>query len=135
MSDTPPAPRKGIILLTIVATLAFVFIFERLPALFPTSEYQTRARRNESDYEVRLQRYDADSQARAQRSEALLAAQEQRNKGYQEYYESVRADHKSHEALLTREEQNAARFEKILDRWEQQQKAYQVYLDSLKPPK
>ena len=75
-----------------------------------------------------------ESQARVKRSEALLAAQEQRSKGYQEYYESVRADHKRFEALLIRQEQDATRFEKILGTWEQQQKEYQAYLDSLRHP-
>src|SRR6266481_4539528 len=103
MTDTPRASRKGIVLLTVFATLAFVFIFEKVAYLLPSSEYQARVRRSEDQY-----------QARAQRSEALLAAQEQRNKGYQEYYESVRADHQRHEALLSRQEQDAERFEKIL---------------------
>lgn len=98
---------------TVLATLAFVFLFEKLLVIVPTPEYQ----------------------ARVKRSEALLAAQEQRSKGYQEYYESVMADHKRFEALLSRQEEDATRFEKILGTWEQQQKDYQAYLDSLKHPK
>jgi len=113
--DRPPeakSPRKGIILVTVLATLAFVFLLEKLLVVVPTPGYQ----------------------ARVKRSEALLAAQEQRSKGYQEYYESVMADHKRFEALLSRQEKDAERFEKILGTWEQQQKTYQAYLDSLKHP-
>src|SRR4051812_4693767 len=101
MSDTPTAAKskKGIVLLTVFATLAAVFVFEKLLVMLPpTSDYRSRARR----------------------SEALLAAQEQRSKGYQEYFESVRANHERYEALLSREEEDAARSRKILDISEQQ---------------
>src|SRR3954468_8004272 len=101
--------QKSTIIFTVLATLAFVFVFERLPAYFPRP----------------------DSQARAKRSEALFASQEQQSKEYQEYLERGREDEKRSQALLARQEQITARFEKILDTWEQQQKTYQAYLDSL----
>jgi hypothetical protein len=118
MSDTSPAAsvptksgRKGTIVLTVLATLAFVFILEKL--LVPVR--------------------DVEDQARMKRSEALLAAQERRSKGYQEYYDRVLADNERVRALLSRQEKDAERFENILGTWERQQKAYQAYLDSLKP--
>jgi len=119
MSDIPlqtqPEAKKsikGVVILTVLATLVAVFIFEKLLVLSPKSEYQ----------------------ARAKRSEALLAAQEQRSKAYQEYYAGVQEDHKRFQKLLSQQEQDSPRFQKILDTWERQQREYQTYLDSLKRP-
>jgi hypothetical protein len=119
MSDTPsrrlPAKnsRAGTIVLTILATLAFVFILEKLLVMVPAPGYQ----------------------ARAKRSEALLAAQEQRGKEYADYLRGVEENHKRYQAILTKQEEDIARFGKILDTWERQQREYQAYLDSLKKPK
>ena len=116
MSDTPPerppeakTSRKST-MFAVLATLASVLVLEKLLVMVPAPGYK----------------------ARVTRSETLLAAEEQRNKGYQEYYEGVRAQEKRYQALLSRWEQEDERFEKILSRWEEQQKAYQTYLDSLK---
>jgi hypothetical protein len=98
-------------MLAVLATLAFVFVLEKLLVMVPRPY-----------------------QAQVKRSDALLAAEEQRSQMYQDYYESVRADQKRYQALLSRWEQEDERFEKILSRWEEQQKAYQTYLDSLKHP-
>ena len=52
--------------------------------------------------------------------EALLSAQEQRSQRYQDYWQSVEANHKRYEAILAREEEDIARFNKILDNCERQ---------------
>jgi hypothetical protein len=115
MSDTPaqvPPSRKGPVVLTVLLTLACVFIFEKLLILTPPNS----------------------SQERAKRSEALLAAQEKRSKEYEEFLNGAIEDHRRWHELLIQEEKDNERFEDILDKWEQQQKAYQAYLDSLKHP-
>jgi hypothetical protein len=102
--------RKTVIVITVIATLACVYIFE--------GAWSTAGR---SDYE-----------ARAKRSAALLTAQEQRAQKYDEYYQRLEADQKRYQALQDRQEQSLVRFDKILDTWERQQREYQTYLDSLK---
>jgi hypothetical protein len=54
-------------------------------------------------------------QARAKRSEALLSAQEQSSQRYQDYWQSVGANHKRYETILAKQEEDIARFDKILD--------------------
>jgi hypothetical protein len=119
MSDTPtvmqpstPPSRKGTVVLTVLLTLACVFIFEKVVVLMPPRSYAEQMRR----------------------SEALLSAREQRDKLYDEGLQREIEYQKQWHDLLIQQERDNNRYENILDRWEQQQKAYQAYLDSLKKP-
>jgi septal ring factor EnvC (AmiA/AmiB activator) len=119
MSDTPTErlpeakrSHKRTIILTVLATLAFLLVLDKLLVMVSAASYQVRAKR----------------------SEALLEAQEQRSKQYQDYLRSLEVNHKRYEAILAKQEEDIARFAKILDSWERQQHEYQTYLDSLKKP-
>jgi hypothetical protein len=114
MEASPPSnsSAKTPIALTVLITLAAVFVLQQLIGM----------------------RHSADAESRAKRSEALLTAQEQRNPKYDEYYRRIEEDQKRTHALIEAQEQANKRFQQILDTWERQQKEYQVYLDSLKKP-
>ncbi len=118
MSDTPtamqpstPPSRKGTVVLTVLLTLACVFIFEKLVVLMPPRSYAEQMRR----------------------WEALQSARERRDHLYEEALQRDMEHQKQWYDLLIQQQTDNNRYQKILDRWEQQQKAYQVYLDSLKP--
>jgi hypothetical protein len=112
-TESPPhRPQKWTATVTVLLTLACVFVFEKLVFLTPPRSYKERVKREE----------------------ALLTAQERRDKVYEERMRNVSEDDRRWHELLIHEEKDNSRYEDILDRWEQQQKAYQAYLDSLKKP-